>query len=358
MCLVSCIVYRVSCVVCRVSRVMCRVLRVVCRVSCVVCRVSCVVCRVPCVVCRTLPPASSHDGRRPRAKGSIVNTDFVATDSADLGETRHGPAISLNYVEVTILARDDLMSILAAFPETAEAVARAAMFYKARAAVLRWAARRAAVDDADGDRRDSKPQAFIEARRHSGVVRPPFSPVSASVGECRAYSTPSAIGASDQKIARSMDQTPIARRLMNQTPILPRAMIPQGLSHPPPQPRSLSALREGSAGAGVTWCAAERFAAPHQPSQSGTDGASDDLSGTSTNDRQLGALRDQISALETTCAARFGSLEATCAARFGSLEATCAARFGSLEAVLVRLDRRMSQTSYDCEREADASETR
>jgi len=33
-------------------------------------------------------------------KGAIANADFVVTDSADLGETRHGPAISLNYVEV------------------------------------------------------------------------------------------------------------------------------------------------------------------------------------------------------------------------------------------------------------------
>ena len=106
----------------------------------------------------------------------------------------------------------------------------------------------------------------------------------------------------------------------------------------------LKVLREdsGVGAGGVAGSAAEFSTAAHQPSNGGgTDAfaaSSNHPPPTSpTNDRQqLGALRDQMAALD-----------ATCAARFGSLEATCAARFGSIEAVLRRLDRRMGQaTSY------------
>ena len=270
-------------------------------------------------------------------KGAIANADFVVTDSADLGETRHGPAISLNYVEVTTLARDDLMSILVAFPETAKSVARAALFYKARAAVLRWASRQNDcllrrcekpffAKRGAGGGAHTEQAALNKARRHSGVVRPLSTPSS------RIARGSVVIGSRDPRLARSMDQTPI---------------INKALPYPPP-PRSLSTLSEDGVGAGMTGSAAELSTAPQPPSNSGTDGASGDPSLAFANDRQLGALRDQMSALE-----------ATCAVRFGSLEATCAERFGSIEALLRRLDRRMGQTSYDnCERRADASEMR
>ena len=254
------------------------------------------------------------------------------------------------------------MLILAAFPETAEAVARAAMFYKARAVVLRWASHQAAAGAA-ADNSDNGPRrrfkkvpsllsmagggggaqhaahaTSIQARRHSGVVRPlSSSPMTgpASVNGRRTHTT--GRGSRDPRLARSLDKTPIcARRSFD------RQRSPKEATHTPWS--WLKVLREdsGVGAGGVAGSAAEFSTAAHQPSNGGgTDAfaaSSNHPPPTSpTNDRQqLGALRDQMAALD-----------ATCAARFGSLEATCAARFGSIEAVLRRLDRRMGQaTSY------------
>ena len=240
------------------------------------------------------------------------------------------------------------MLILAAFPETAEAVARAATFYKARAVVLRWASRQAAAKKnvpsllsmagGGSGAQHAAHATSIQARRHSGVVRPlSSSPVTgpASVNGRRTHTA--VRGSRDPRLTRSMDKTPICPRRS-----FDRQRSPKEATHKPKPWSWRTELREdsGVGAGGVARSAAEFSTAARQPSNGGgTDAfaaSSDHPSPTpSTNDRQqLGALRDQMAALD-----------ATCAARFGSLEATCAARFGSIEAVLRRLERRMGQTT-------------
>ena len=56
-------------------------------------------------------------------------------------EAIDGAPLALTYVEITTLERDDLVTVLAAFPEARAMVACAATFYKCRIALRRWAAR-------------------------------------------------------------------------------------------------------------------------------------------------------------------------------------------------------------------------
>ena len=235
----------------------------------------------------SLPNDESRDGRI-----------YVFLCADPRAKARDGLPISLTYVEVTTLAREDLGAILDAFPETAHAVAHAAVFYKVRAAFLRWAARRRAEAASAAAAAGAEPElaprksslmsvaldvrrSALHQRRHSGVYRK--CPSSSGRGVLQA--------AKDPRLNRSTDEAP------------------------PRQPPLRQRHAERSGGGRRTFSFDE----------SSYCGSSDSTNPALTpTDRRLDELQGQL----------------------GVLDAMCGARFSAIEAVLTRLDRRLCRKSY------------